>query len=359
MINRKAGVIQDVQLFLETGPSSPARYRTFLTPRAGDSVPGAPASSAPAGIRRGRALSRLQRKESNQRNRRRRGLTARQTPTGDYLMSITLYTAPDCIRCKIVKAFLAERNIEYGTVDFKENAQEFNTFYRTNRKAIYRNPEGVEFPLFFDGETVKQGSGEIIAYLLSGHIMEACVTRSDLLHGQISGLYPSCCPDGQEENFVTLVDRLSKGGLNVVVQSDGRKPELLKTLLSIGNVSAILNLAGSAETHAALYGGAPTKEELAASAELVSGSEGGIVRFLAQPLPGEGDAKRWPGREDAAAAAAMLAEATGKPTMPYQIAAVTADMIPGLQGLEPLPESELLVYRSASRKFLFKADIAK
>ena len=143
-------------------------------------------------------------------------------------MSITLYTAPDCIRCKIVKAFLAERNIEYGTVDFKENAQEFNTFYRTNRKAIYRNPEGVEFPLFFDGETVKQGSGEIIAYLLSGHIMEACVTRSDLLHGQISGLYPSCCPDGQEENFVTLVDRLSRGGLNVVVQSDGRKPELLK-----------------------------------------------------------------------------------------------------------------------------------
>lgn len=114
-------------------------------------------------------------------------------------MSITLYTAPDCIRCKIVKAFLAERNIEYGTVDFKENAQEFNTFYRTNRKAIYRNPEGVEFPLFFDGETVKQGSGEIIAYLLSGHIMEACVTRSDLLHGQISGCTPPAAPTGRKK----------------------------------------------------------------------------------------------------------------------------------------------------------------
>ena len=75
-------------------------------------------------------------------------------------MSITLYTAPDCIRCKIVKAFLAERNIEYGTVDFKENAQEFNTFYRTNRKAIYRNPEGVEFPLFFDGGQGAEGLGE-------------------------------------------------------------------------------------------------------------------------------------------------------------------------------------------------------
>lgn len=273
-------------------------------------------------------------------------------------MSITLYTAPDCIRCKIVKAFLAERNQAYDTIDFKENAQEFNTFYRTNRKAIYRNPEGVEFPLFSDGEVIKQGSGEILAYLLSGHVMEACVTRSDLLHGKISGLYPSRCPDGQEENFVTLVDRLSKGGLQVVLQSDGRKPELLEKLLTIPNVSAILNLAGSAETHNALFGGAPDKAALARTAELVCASQGGIVRFLAQPLPGADGNLRWPGREDAAAAAQMLAEATGKPTMPYSITAVTADMLPGLQGLAPLPESELLIYRSASRKHLFKADIA-
>ena len=77
-------------------------------------------------------------------------------------MSITLYTAPDCIRCKIVKAFLAERNIEYGTVDFKENAQEFNTFYRTNRKAIYRNPEGVEFHSHIDGRKFLMGPAESI-----------------------------------------------------------------------------------------------------------------------------------------------------------------------------------------------------
>lgn len=138
-------------------------------------------------------------------------------------MSITLYTAPDCIRCKIVKAFLAERDLPYDTVDFKADAPVFNTFYRTNRKAIYRNPEGVEFPLFDDGTAIKQGSGEIIAYLLSGHEMEACVTRSDMLHGDISGLYLSQCPDGQEDNFVTLVDRLAKGGLHVWVQM--RRPQ--------------------------------------------------------------------------------------------------------------------------------------
>ena len=69
----------------------------------------------------------------------------------------------------------------------------------------------MEFPLFDDGTVIKQGSGEIIAYLLSGHEMEACVTRSDMLHGNISGLYLSQCPDGQEDNFVTLADRLAKG----------------------------------------------------------------------------------------------------------------------------------------------------
>ncbi len=66
-------------------------------------------------------------------------------------MDITLYTAPDCIRCKIVKAFLNERGIAYDTIDFKAQAEEFNTFYRTNRPKIYRNPEGVEFPLFYNG----------------------------------------------------------------------------------------------------------------------------------------------------------------------------------------------------------------
>ena len=86
-------------------------------------------------------------------------------------MSITLYTAPDCLRCKIVKGFLAEHQIAYETVDFKADAQTFNTFYRANRKAIYRNPEGVEFPLFDDGTVIKQGSGEVIAYELCGRIL--------------------------------------------------------------------------------------------------------------------------------------------------------------------------------------------
>lgn len=274
-------------------------------------------------------------------------------------MSITLYTAPDCIRCQIVKAFLNERHIAYKTVDFKADAPAFNTFYRTRRKAIYRNPEGVEFPLFDDGQTIKQGSGEIIAYLLSGHEMEACVTRSDMLHGRISGLYPSQCPAGQEDNFVTLVDRLARGGLHVWLQSDGRKPDLLERLLALKPVSVLLNVAGPASVYQRLYGEAPSKEDMARSVALVRKTPDGVIRFLAAPIPRDDGSRSWPTRDEAAGAALMVAEAAGEPTLPFAVAAVTPDMPQGLQGLEPLPEALLLKYRSAAREFLFKAEIAR
>jgi len=273
-------------------------------------------------------------------------------------MGITLYTAPDCIRCKIVKTFLAERGQAYDTVDFKADSEIFNKFYRTNRKAIYRNPEGVEFPLFHDGEVIKQGSGEVIAYLLSGHVLEACVTRSDMLHGKIAGLYPSQCPDGQEENFVTLVEHLAAGGLQVWLQTDGRKPELLERLLRIKDVHAICNVVGGLEVTAKIFGGAPSKEALAETLELVSATADGMVRFLVMPLP-DSDGWAWPKREDAVAAAKMVADACGRPTLPYSIMAITPEMTWDMHGLEPLPEQQLLLYRSAARQHLFKADIAK
>ena len=57
---------------------------------------------------------------------------------------------------------------------------------------------------------------------------------------------------------------------------------------------------------------------------------------------------------------ADIAEATQQAaSLPYAVAAVTADMPQGLRGLEALPDAMLLKYRSAARDFLFKADIAK
>ena len=55
----------------------------------------------------------------------------------------------------------------------------------------------------------------------------------------------------------------------------------------------------------------------------------------------------------------MVFEACGDHQLPYAIAAVTPEMPQGMQGLEPVADPMMIKYRSASREFLFKADIAK
>lgn len=278
-------------------------------------------------------------------------------------MSITLYTAPNCIRCKIVKEFLAERGMGYEGIDFKADATAFNTFYRARRKDIYRNPEGVEFPLFDDGTVLKQGSGEILAYLLSGRVLEAAVTRSDLLHGWISGLYLSQCPAGQEDNFATLVTKLAQGGLEVCVQTDGRRPDLLERLIREGHMTKIqLNILGPASVYEAIMGNAPGKDELGKTIELVRAFPNHEIRLLVSPVPrgpNTAEGTTWLTRNEAAEAALMVFEACNDHQLPYSIAAVTAEMPQGMAGLDPVPDPMFLKYRSASRDHLFMADVAK
>lgn len=275
-------------------------------------------------------------------------------------MEITLYTAPDCIRCKIVKAFLNDRNIPYGTIDFKAQAEEFNTFYRTNRPKIYRNPEGVEFPLFYNGEVIRQGSGEVIAYMLSGDALKnsGAVTRSDLLHGWISGLYLSCCPKDQEENFLTLVKHLANGGLTVCMQTDGRNSALLEKVLALNVITKLqLNILGDSNVYEALYGAPIDKEDLAKNIALVKGFANSEIRYLASPLPVDGQVS-WPTRAMALEAGKMVFDACGDHQLPISVDKVTAEMPQGLQGLKPVEDALMLKYRSALRENLFKAELA-
>lgn len=273
-------------------------------------------------------------------------------------MDITLYTAPDCLRCKIVKAWLDGKGIAYGTLDYKADADAFNAFYRTNRKAIYRNPEGVEFPLFHRGDVIRQGTGEIIAHLLAGTAMEGCVTRSDLLHGWISGLYPDRCPTAQEDNFVALVAALDKGGLKTCVRTEGCKPALLQRLLQAGSVSRVeLAIAGPAPVYTTLYGAAPTAEALAQSIALVQAQPDSCIYLDVLPYC-ENGTWRWLTPEEVAEGAAMVASACGNPQLPCFLRVATG---PTVQGEHTLDSSSvnLLKYRQAVRRHLYKVEIAK
>ena len=274
-------------------------------------------------------------------------------------MPIILYKAPNCIRCNIVKAYFADKGISYDAYDMNEQKEIVNTFYRSNRKRLYRNPEGVEFPMFqdTDADEIRQGSGVVLAWLLSGKEMDCCVTRSDLLHGWISGLYVSQCPAAQDDNFFELVRLLAQGGLKVCLQSDGRRPELLERILASGTVEkVILNIPGAPAQYPHAVGGeAPSVEDLKKSIALVKGfAKEHEIRLWIQPLTAEDGTKYWLSPEQAGEAAKWVAAACGEATLPITIQVYSDE----LNGIKPF-EGNLLSYRSKMRQHLVKTDIVK
>lgn len=280
-----------------------------------------------------------------------------------------LFTAPNCIRCKIVKAFLKEKDQTWDETDFQADKEEFNAFYRANRPSLYRNPEGVEFPMYTDGEAIKQGSGEIIAYLLSKGALGWSVCRSDLLHGWISGLYPSFCPADQEENFITLVEKLAAGGLTVCLRVDGRNPHIAQKLIDKGIVKKLeVNFFGdkavydmvNASTNN-MFGPAPTDEEIAQTIEMAKKFADSAIRLQIIPLNDNGTFRHLT-KEEASSAAKMIADACGDKTLPIKVSQCIGEELASLgldKKVELLADQDLFKYRSACRDFLFKADIEK
>ena len=99
-------------------------------------------------------------------------------------MSNTIYTATGCVRCKITKSFMAGNGIEFEEFDFQGDGKDaFGKFYRANRKDIYRDQDGVEFPVFSDSSQIRQGVSVIIGYLVSGGKLDGFIKRSRL-HGE-------------------------------------------------------------------------------------------------------------------------------------------------------------------------------
>ena len=269
-------------------------------------------------------------------------------------MAFTLYKAPNCIRCRITHEFMDAKGIEYGTYDLEADKDIVNGFYRANRKFLHRNETGVEFPMFFDdanGGVVLQGTGMVIAYLLSGTALSdaGAVSESKMLHGWISGLDVSKVPAGQEDNFVELVVALSKGGLKVVLDTDGRNGDLLERCVNTGEVTRVrLNIPGPASAYAV----APTKEDLGKSIAVARAFKDNVIRLYLEPAKQEDGSYAWLSTADAALAGKMVAEACGDMMLPFGIQA-TAELPKGVEALNLLP------YRSKVRTALPKTDILK
>ena len=278
-------------------------------------------------------------------------------------MANIIYTATGCARCKITKRYLQDNGIDYAEFDIKGDGKDaFAQFYRDNRKAIFRDKDGVEFPVFYDGRQIRQGVSVIIGYLIADGGLDGFIGRS-ILHGEwldgidISGGNPSLV-----DQLVQVLSYLKQNRLKIQAVTSGRNSQVLEALLQKGLIDRVsVEVKGPASLYPLISGEPIDEEDLNRSISL--GSTAPECRFfttIAPVLRSEGKIE-YLSPEEIAATAQLIEEASGSKKNPYTL----CPFDPKTSGderfitAEPLPASAFFKYRTAARRYQVMTEIEK
>ncbi len=277
-------------------------------------------------------------------------------------MSNTIYSATGCARCKITKNYMQENSIGYEEFDFKaEGKDAFNKFYRENRKDIFRDKDGVEFPVFADGTVIRQGVSVIIGYLIAEDKLSGFIGRS-LLHGEwIDGFNVSGGDAELADEFLTVVSHLKKNGLKIQLTSNGKNPEILEKLLANGIADRIImEIDGPPSLYPQLTGEEISAEDIQKSIQLATQfSEYQFITTIAPVLRGEEASFLTP--EEVGEIAKMIEDASGSKKQPYKLRICNPDDLDNeqLKAVEPLESAATFKYRTAARRYMVMTEIEK
>ncbi len=278
-------------------------------------------------------------------------------------MSITLYSAPGCLRCKIVKQYLADAERAFQDFDALGEAKErFKAFYRNNRGKIHRRADGVEFPILCEGEILKQGLPMVLGYLIDGSALDGFFGPG-LLHRQwIDGIHVSGGDPVQAQAFIEVLLFLKRQNLKLEIETSGLNAALLKQVLERRLADrVVMEVKGPVELYALLT---PRigPEEIKKSIALVSNSESYYFYTTIAPIVTEmvdREQSRYIAPDEIGAAAELIKIAAGDSKQPYRLKVFdprTAE-IAKLKEFEPLSKNELFKYRTMARKHQFKAEL--
>jgi len=246
----------------------------------------------------------------------------------------------------------------YEENDIKaEGRDAFNLFYRNNRPDIYRGREGVEFPILFTGDKIRQGVGVILAFLKAKDKLGEFVGRSDLSHGWINGLNVSANDASMGDAFLDILRYLKTHGLLIQLSTDGRNAHLLEIIITEGLVDRLIfHLRGPAELNKTITGYPLKSEELFNSLSMVEKSPEYQIILSIECLESPDDEPRYLTFEEATRTAALVEQATGSKKHPFFIEEVVP---PPDLNIAPLPLSAFYKYRTACRPHMVLAEILK
>jgi glutaredoxin/pyruvate-formate lyase-activating enzyme len=281
-------------------------------------------------------------------------------------MSNIIYTTAGCSRCKIAKKFMDERGIPYQDLDIKADGKEaFGQFYRNNRGAVFRDKEGIEFPVFTDGTTIRQGVGVVIAFLHAGSRLNGFVGRSELSHGWMDGIHLSEGDPALTEALVAVLSFIKKNGLNLQLDTDGRNACVLERLLEHGLGDRILmNVKGPLHLYSRMVGKEVDSVEIKKTIALTTRfPEYKFQTTIAPVVREEGNPPRisYLTPEEVGEIARLIHEVTGSYKQPYllRLFAPEASTDQRLKSLERLPDNAVFSYRSAARREQVLTDVEK
>jgi len=278
-------------------------------------------------------------------------------------MSNTIYTATGCARCKITKRYMKSQGIFYDEFDIKaEGKDAFAKFYRENRNRIYRDKDGVEFPVFTDGDAIRQGVGVIIGYLTAGDKLKGYIGRSKL-HGEwIDGFNVSGGNPALTDELIAVLAHLRQSGMKIQLTGNGKNASVMEKLLAnkIGD-RFIMTVKGPADCYAQMLGEDVISDEISRSIYLATKfPDYKFITEIAPVIRKDGSAT-FLTPEEIGEAAKMIEAATGSKKNPYFLCACPLETFNNVRfnTLEPLPDTAMFKYRTAARRFQVMTEFEK
>lgn len=277
-----------------------------------------------------------------------------------------LFTAPGCARCKITRQFLLDQGIEFEELDFKGNGKNrFAKFYRTNRIRIYRDADGVEFPVFTNGDVIRQGVSMIIAYIHARDRIDGFIKRNRL-HGKwLNGIDVSGGDPNEADDLYTVLKFIKKFGLMIEAISNGRNAAVLEAVLQQGLIDRIiLNIYGPLDLWTDRLGNDACSEDLIRS--LTIAPRFPEYRFITHLTPfivpgSDPEAVRFLTPDEIQKTTKMIETATKSKKHPYVLIPWSPDEETDdrFKSLTHLDKREMFKYRSAARRYMVMTEIEK
>ena len=281
-------------------------------------------------------------------------------------MSIIIFSATGCVRCRVVKQFLKERGLTFQDHDaLGDGKAAFRSFYQNNRQKIYRGPEGVEFPIYCDDEVLRQGLPAVAAHLIGGPALSGFF-KPGRLHGQwLDGIYISGGASDRGEDLLKVLAYLKQQNFKIRIDTNGMNADLLASVLDHGLADrVIMEVKGPLDLYALLLQQPVDTAEIEKSIGLVSKCRDyGFVTAITPLVRQKGDPAQisYITPAEIAQTAELIKKAAGDSRQPYELRYIDPKAADDdkLRTLEALPQNALFRYRSEARKYQFKTEILK